>query len=250
MWRARGWAVSGRFSSAGVNPLARERAGPQNHALGRPGTPVRTRVECAPLSMGGRTCPICGKVLRSGAEEAMSAHQRESQQCHPRSGQGESSSVKMLEAKLADVIAEGKKLGMGSGTFDESEKNAALRKVVESELKSARKDSKADKRAIKELAQSSMSAASWTQGVLDGDAKYVKGESGLEQQLAADTVGLVTAEQFRERREKLETAAAEKRGREESDGQEAVEQARKRRQAKKAKREQQERRGLSFEEDE
>ena len=178
----------------------------------------------------------------------MSAHQRESQACRPRSGQGDSSTVKTLEAQLAGVIAEGKRLGMGTGTFEESEKNAALRKDIEGQLRVARKDSKADKRAIKQLAESSMSAASWTQGVLDGDAKYVKGESGLEQQLAAETVGLVTAEQFRQRREKLEVDAAEKRVREEWEEREAAEQTRKRRQAKKAKREQQERRGLSFEE--
>lgn len=180
----------------------------------------------------------------------MSAHQRESQACTPRSGPGDSSTVKALEAQLVVVIAEGKKLGTGGCTFDESEKNAALRREVERSLKEARRDSKADKRAIKQLAESSMSAASWTQGVLDGDAKYVKGESGLEAQLAADTVGLVTAEQFRERREKLEVDAVEKRGREEEEEREAVEQTRKRRQAKKAKREQQQRRGLSFEEPE
>ena len=103
----------------------------------------------------------------------MRAHQRESQACTPRSGPGDSSTVKALEAKLAEVIAEGKKLGTGGCTFDESEKNAALRREVERSLKEARRDSKADKRAIKQLAESSMSAASWTQGVLDGDAKYV-----------------------------------------------------------------------------
>ena len=177
----------------------------------------------------------------------MRAHQRESQTCRPRSGPGDSSTVKALEAKLAEVIAEGKKLGSGGCTLDESEKNEALRREVERSLKEARRDSKAEKRQIKQLAESSMSAASWTQGVLDGDTKYVKGETGLEAQLAAETVGLVTAEQFRERREKLEAEAVEKRGREEEEEREAVEQMRKRRLAKKAKREQQEKAKLSFE---
>ena len=177
----------------------------------------------------------------------MRAHQRESQTCKPRSGQGDSSAVKALEAKLAEVIAEGKKLGTSGCTFDESEKNEELRRRVERSLKEARRESKVDKRQIKQLAESSMSAASWTQGVLDGDTKYVKGETGLEAQLAAETVGLVTAEQFRERREKLEAEAVEKRGREEEEEREAVEQMRKRRLAKKAKREQQEKAKLSFE---
>ena len=76
---------------------------------------------------------------------------------------------------------------------------------------------------------------------------YLPEHAGLEAQLAAETVGLVTAEQFRERREKLEAEAVEKRGREEEEEREAVEQMRKRRLAKKAKREQQEKAKLSFE---
>ena len=69
------------------------------------GLPERAR------NMAGRTCPICGKVLRSGSEEAMSAHQRESQSCRPQANRSDSTSVKALEAKLASVIAEGKALG-------------------------------------------------------------------------------------------------------------------------------------------
>ena len=208
------------------------------------GLPERAR------NMAGRTCPICGKVLRSGSEEAMSAHQRESQSCRPQANRSDSTSVKALEAKLASVVAEGKALGMGSGTFEQSEKNAALQKELEKQLREARRDSKADKQAIRQLAQNSMSAASWTQGVLDGDSKYVKGEAGVEQRLAAETVGLVTADQFREKRERLESEEAEKRQREEADERDAAEKEKQRRRAKKAKREQQERRGLSFVEDE
>ena len=114
----------------------------------------------------------------------MRAHQRESQTCRPRSGPGDSSTVKALEAKLAEVIAEGRKLGTSGCTVDESEKNEELRREVERSLKEARRESKVDKRQIKQLAESSMSAASWTQGVLDGDSKYVKGEAGVEQRLA------------------------------------------------------------------
>ena len=195
------------------------------------------------------SCPICGKLLRSGSDEAMSAHQRESQSCYPKAGKSDSSVVKALEARLASVIAEGKALGSGSGTFEQTERNAAERVEVEQLLKQARKDSKADKKAIKQLAANSMSAASWTQGVLDGHNKYVRAEEGVEHRLAAETIGLVTADQFREKRMALEEEALEKRQREEAAAREADEVQRRRRQAKKAKREQEERRCLSFVDD-
>ena len=198
--------------------------------------------------MGSRQCAICGKLLKSGSEEAMVAHQRESQSCFPKAGRSDSEKVKRLEARLAAVIAEGKALGEGRGTFEESEKNVAERAEVERQLKQARKDTKADKQAIKQLAQDSLSA-SWTQGVLDGDAKYVKGEDGIESKLAAETIGLVTADQFREKKKALEAEAAEKRCREAEEAAGAAAAQRKRKEAKRAKREQQERRGLSFVED-
>jgi FtsZ-binding cell division protein ZapB len=75
-----------------------------------------------------------------------------------------------------------------------------------------------------------------------GDGRFAKAEENVEQALAAQTVGLVSAEDFRERREAIEAESAGKREREERE-------RRERKQAKKAKREQQERRGLSFVED-
>lgn len=183
----------------------------------------------------------------------MSAHQRESQSCRPKLGRDESATVKALEERLASVIAEGKTIGLSSGSYEQSQRNEAERAELERQLKQARKDQKADKRAIKELASKSMSAASWTQGVLEGDARYAKAsESGVEARLAAETIGLVTADAFRQKREALEAEDVAKRRREEDEERNAAEAERKRKAARKAKREREERRGLSFdvEEDE
>ena len=86
-------------------------------------------------------CPICGKILRSGSDEALSAHQRESQSCYARPNKSDSSAVKELEARLASVIAAGKTLGEGSGTFEQSERNTAERIEVERLLKQVRASS-------------------------------------------------------------------------------------------------------------
>ena len=127
---------------------------------------------------------------------------------------------------------------------------AARRKEAEQALKQARAETKAEKRQIKDLAAASMSAASWTASIasaLDGDGdgggRFATAGSDVEQQLAARTVGLVSAGAFREKREALEAEEARKREREREDRLQ-------RKQAKKAKREQQERRGLSFADDE
>ena len=93
----------------------------------------------------------------------MRAHQRESQSCYPTSGKGESSTIKKLEEKLRTLIGHGRALGTGNGTFEETQRNAAERVKVEAELKQARKETKHDKQAVKDLAQASMSAANWTQ---------------------------------------------------------------------------------------
>lgn len=194
-----------------------------------------------------RQCPVCGKLLRSGSEAAISAHQRESQSCRPKAGRDESSTVKALEERLASVIAEGKTIGLSAGSFEQSQRNEAERAEIEWKIKQARKDQKADKRAIKELAARSMSAVSWTQGVLEGDARYAKAsEDGVETRLAAETVGLVTADAFRQKREELEADNVAKRRREEDEERNAADAERKRKAARKAKREREERRGLSF----
>ena len=86
----------------------------------------------------------------------------------------------------------------------------------------------------------------WPSSALQGrgDDRFARAEENIEHRLAQQTVGLVSAEAFREKREAVEAEEAGKREREEA--------ARlQRKQAKKAKREQQEKRGLSFvEEDE
>ena len=192
-------------------------------------------------------CNICGKLLKSSAPEAMAAHQRESSSCVPAPSKGNApKAVRMAEERLAEIIEEGQRL-QTTGSFEEVEGNVARRKEAELALKRARDDGKAEKRAIKELAASSMSAAAWTSSLSsaisgDGDQRFERADEGVDSALAARTVGLVSAEAFRERREAVEAEAAGKREREEAERLE-------RKQAKKKKREQQERRGLSFVED-
>ena len=192
-------------------------------------------------------CDVCGKVLKSSAPEAMEAHKRESSSCVPAPSKGNApKAVRDAEERLRDVIEEGQRLAV-HGSFEEVERNTADRKEAEQALKRARSESKSEKRAIKDLAAASMSAAAWTSSLtsaLDGggDDRFAKAEDNVEQQLAAQTVGLVSAEAFREKREALEAETASKRAREE-------EEQLKRKKAKKKKLEQQQRRGLSFAED-
>jgi hypothetical protein len=157
-----------------------------------------------------RQCPRCGKVLRSGSEEAMRAHQRESESCFAQSGKGESSAVTALAERLRKLIDEGRKLGTGTGTFEDTQRNAKERAQVEAQLKQARKETKREKQAVKDLAAASMSAANWTQHILQGDSRFSKGEASVEHRLAQETVGLVTSSEFKAKKEALEAEAVRK----------------------------------------
>lgn len=180
----------------------------------------------------------------------MAAHKRDSNSCVPTT-KGATGKVAQLEEKLKQVIEAGRRLGVGKGSFEEVQANFKERDEVEVELKEARKSIKADKTMVKNLAQASMSAAGWTQALLEGDARFSQAEEGaVESRLAAETVGLVTSAQFRLKREELEAEAISKRKRDVEEGQAASVALEKRKKAKKLKREQEQKRGLSFAEDE
>ena len=225
-------------------------------------------------------CNVCGKVLKSSAPEAMVrfrafaavlaclrfacaqinalllsqvAHQRESSTCVAKPSRNAPPGVRKAEAEVMEAIEEGRRL-QANGTFEEIEQNACRRKEAEAALKQARGAIKREKQAIKDLAAASMSAANWTgslaSALTSGDAdatRFDKGDDTVDERLAAATVGLVSAEEFREKRESLEAAAARERA--------AVDQARRDAEAnrarkkleKKRKREQEQKRGLSFE---
>ena len=179
----------------------------------------------------------------------MAAHQRESSTCIAPPSKHAPKAVKDAEERLHAIIAEGQRL-ISSGSFEEREKNDAERRAAEQALKNARVESKAEKRAIKDLAAASMSAASWTSTLSsalggDGDSRFSKAEEDVERQLAERTVGLVSAGDFRERREAIEAEEAAKAGKREREEAERLE----KKAAKKAKREKQEKAKLSFEED-
>ena len=64
--------------------------------------------------MAGRKCNICGKILRGHSDEALAAHQRESESCLSSTANA-TPAVARLEARLKEVIENGRKLGMGEG---------------------------------------------------------------------------------------------------------------------------------------
>jgi hypothetical protein len=84
--------------------------------------------------------------------------------------------------------------------------------------------------------------------VLGGEeARFDRAEGGMvEQALAAQTVGLVTSAEFRERREALEAEEAARGVREEEAERKAAQHRLEKKRARKRQREEQERRGLSF----
>lgn len=178
----------------------------------------------------------------------MTAHQRESSTCAPAlKSKNPTPNVKEAEESLAAAIEEGRRLET-LGSFEDVEKAARSRREAELRLKQARSDSKAEKRQIRELAASSLSAASWTKAVLGGEeARFDRAEGGMvEQALAAQTVGLVTSAEFRERREALEAEEAARGVREEEAERKAAQHRLEKKRARKRQREEQERRGLSF----
>lgn len=197
--------------------------------------------------MGRGICDRCGKQLRCASDEAMAAHKRESQHCVPTT-KGAIGKVAQLEAKLKEIIGHGRRLGAGQGgSFEEVQANLKARDEAEAELKAARQSSKDEKVLVKNLAQKSMSAAGWTQALLEGDARFSQAEEGMvEQRLAAETVGLVSSAAFRQKREELESEAISKRKREEEDERATRSDADQRKKEKKLKREREQKRGLSF----
>jgi hypothetical protein len=197
--------------------------------------------------MGRGICDRCGKQLRCASDEAMAAHQRESQHCVPKT-KGATGKVAQLEGQLRDIIEHGRRLAAGKGgSFDEVQANLKARDEAEAALKAARQSSKDEKALVKNLAQKSMSAADWTQALLEGDARFSQAEEGVvEQRLAAETVGLVSSAAFRQKREELESEALSKRKREEDAERATRLDADKRKKEKKLKREREQTRGLSF----
>ena len=194
-------------------------------------------------------CSICGKVCKSA--EGVRQHQRESDKCRGGVSAHDSQEVKRLHTKVQALVDEGKKLGTGGGSFEATQQNARDVDEAEAALKQARTDSKADKKAVKKLAHESMSAANWTAAVLSGEeARFARAEEGsVESQLAAQTVGFVSAADFREKREAIEREEATKREREAAAEVEAAAAAKRRRKERKLQAERTERRGLSFTEE-
>ena len=197
-----------------------------------------------------QTCDVCGKQIKGATAEALAAHQRESYRCIPVSNPRAPPAVKEAEAALRLVMEEGQRLE-GSGSLEEIERNTAARAVALQELKRVRQLQRSEKAEIKRLAQSSMSAEGWTQALLNGEsARFASAETNaVETKLAAETYGLVTASEFREKRETIEAEAASKRERDAAAERDAAEDRKRAKKAKKQERERMEKRGLSFDQE-
>jgi hypothetical protein len=199
-------------------------------------------------------CNVCGKRLKSCSPEAMAAHQRESTTCVGAPSKNAPEAVRKAEAALLEAVEEEKRVH-AEGNYEAIEAHAVKRKQAEAAVKNARAEAKQEKQKIKNLAAASMSAANWTASLtsaLDGNSeagRFSKGDSAIEEKLATATVGLVTAEAFREKRVALEAEVEQRRQEEEEGARLAEAQRARKKQEKKRKREQAERRGLSFEEE-
>ena len=208
---------------------------------------VVASAQAASIGYTSGRCDVCGKMLKSSNPEALAAHKRESSSCIPQPSKGHApKAVRDAEERLREVIEEGHRLH-AHGSFESIERNTKERVQAEQALKSARSESKAEKRQIKDLAAKSMSTAAWTSSLSSaleggGDDRFSRAEDNLEHRLAQQTVGLVKADDFRRKREAIEEEEAGKAEREE-------EAKKAKKAAKKAKREQQERQGLSFEDE-
>lgn len=143
--------------------------------------------------------------------------------------------------------AEGRDAECGEG---EVQANLRQRQETEAALKAARKNTKDEKKLVKNLAKKSMSVEGWTQALLDGDARFSCAQEGLvEERLTAQTVGLVSGAAFRQKREQLEAEAARKRAHEEDKEQEKKSALHMKNKQRKLKREQEQKRTLSFTDD-
>mgnify|MGYP003684450071 CR=1 FL=1 len=199
--------------------------------------------------MPGAICERCGKQLRSSSQDAIAAHQRDSSHCVPKT-KGAVGEVARLEAQLQQLTDEGRRLEAGKGSYEEVQANLRQRQETEAALKAARKNTKDEKKLVKNLAKKSMSVEGWTQALLDGDARFSCAQEGLvEERLTAQTVGLVSGAAFRQKREQLEAEAARKRAHEEDKEQEKKSALHMKNKQRKLKREQEQKRTLSFTDD-
>ena len=198
------------------------------------------------------TCDICGKVIKSTSAEAMAAHQRESSSCYPLTASASApKAVRDAEEQLRAAIDESKRLAAGGGSFEEQERAVRERSSAVLALKRARQESRDAKKEIRDIAQASMSAQGWTDALRAGEeARFARAEGdAVESRLASETIGLVSASAFKQKRAEIEAEREAQREREEQQVQEAALAQQQRKRAKKQQREREQRRGLSFDED-
>ena len=166
--------------------------------------------------------------------------------------------LKALEEQLANLHKKGGERneyvgGFGGGhlhaeSFEEVQKHETERRELAQKVAEARAVVKAERRELKAHAATFNDPSEWTKGLLDGTgSRFDKATDGIERELAQATVGLVSANDFKETRERLERkrdqgAAAE------SEAEQLLRIEREKKRRRKKQREQQASK-LSFEDD-
>jgi hypothetical protein len=127
--------------------------------------------------------------------------------------------LKAAEARLAEVRTIGGERnefvgGWGGGhlhtsSFAQTETMERERRELAAEVSRLKGAVVEEKRAIKKVARAAGDVANWTSRLLEGDTHFASGEDGLDARLVARTCGLVSREDWRAEREKLEAEEAE-----------------------------------------
>ena len=168
--------------------------------------------------------------------------------------------LKELEDKLLALHQRGGEKneyvgGFGGGhlhasSFEEVERHERERRELAAEVKEARAAAKQEREQLKQHAAGVNDASSWTKSLLDGESsKFQSADDGIERELTQATYGLVSAQAFRETKERLEKRRAEEAENAAADEARQAEDAARRREEKRQKRRKQQASKLSFEDE-
>ena len=130
------------------------------------------------------------------------------------------------------------------------QQHEAERKALAQQVKEARAEAKAERKDLRKHVASASDPANWTKNLLDGmDDSFDKADEGIERELTQATTGLVSAADFKERKERLERKREEEAANADADRERQREEAERQKKRKRQKLRQQQASMLSFEDD-
>ena len=137
-----------------------------------------------------------------------------------RRGMAAKARLEALEAKLQALYAKGGEKneyvgGFGGGhlhaeSFEAVQAHEEERRRLAAEVKEARAEMKRERASLKERAAGTHDAGVWTSSLLRGDERFTSTDGELERDLAQATYGLVSAADFRQKKEEVEAAHAQR----------------------------------------